>query len=361
MHSEFSMLAKSARAAIAVPDVPFDNIVSRSRALGYRARLRTVVACGALALAAVAGGTVGPKVYDGIQFWFSGGRWAAVMHSFASMNPPSPSDLRGVTARATFPVVYPVGLPDGTHLIRVICAPADHPTSITLMYLNIRSGFSPIFTLVDSRIINATAPPETGAIPRGLPANRVAQWRFGDETVLAYRDAFFDLHAGAIEKAMQATSPGESLSANVAMLWKMRYVGGTYELAEVAARLAGDRSGALVDRGNLRLIPALARAHQPLTAVTVRYVTDIPYTHDVPDLNRAKYSWKRDVAVTADGVRAIAAVMAAAGESGRWTDCCEILYTAPENGTYTLWTLPIKKSHRVTKYEVDAKSYRVRS
>jgi hypothetical protein len=58
-------------------------------------------------------------------------------------------------------------------------------------------------------------------------------------------------------------------------------------------------------------------------------------------------------------VRAIAAVMVTAGESGRWTDCCEVLYTAPRGGSYTMWTLPMAPSAPVKKYLVDAKTYRV--
>jgi hypothetical protein len=178
---------------------------------------------------------------------------------------------------------------------------------------------------------------------------------------MAFNDKGPAAKVQAIEMAMRSTSPAESLSANVAMLWKIRWLGGTFELTDVADRLAGDRAGVLIDRGNLRLISELARTHRPLLAPKITYLTNIPYVGGLPQYNRATIRWGRDVTIPAGGVRAVATVMAAAGESGRWTDCCEILYTAPQNGTYTLWTLPMKKSQPIKKYEVDAKTYRVRS
>src|SRR6185312_17003002 len=172
-------------------------------------------------------------------------------------------------------------------------------------------------------------------------------------TVVAFGDKGPPARMHGIEAAMQSTSPAAALSANEAMLWKIRLLSGVWEFGDVADRLAADRSGVLIGRGDLRLIPGLARRNQPLRAARATYLTNIPYSKGLPEYNRASMRWEKDVAVDAGGVRAVAAVMSAAGESGRWTDCCEILYTAPENGTYTLWTLPMKKSQPITKYEVD--------
>lgn len=222
MHSDFPTTAKSARAAIPVPNVPLEKILRRSRALSNHDRLRMVVAAGALALAAVAGGTVGPKIYGGIQFWFSGGRWAVAVHSLTIMSPPTVAELRTVTKNATFRVVYPVGLPAGTHLIRIMFAPATHPTSITLNYLNARSGYFGGFTLIDSRIVNATAfpHPRNGQTLYGVASAHLTRLQIGDETVVAFGDKGPPARMHGIEAAMQSTSPAAALSANEAMLWK---------------------------------------------------------------------------------------------------------------------------------------------
>lgn len=369
MHSDFSIMAKSARAALPVPGVPLGDIVNRSRALGNRGRLRMVVTSGALALAAVAGGTVGTKVYDGVQFWISGSRGTVMMHSLAITNSPTRRELRDLSARATFPVVYPVGMPKGTRLTGIIYAPTDHPTSITLQYANRRTGFNGSLSLVDPQAVNAANLPTSmgGRPPRFANAS---QWRVGGETVIAFREYISPADAQKIEDAMRSTTPASSLSANEGMLSTIRSLSGGPP-ANAADAIAGNRSAVLVGRGDLRLIPSLARAGGPLTGVTVRYISNIQYVKGVPDLGHASYRADRDVAVPADGVRAIAAVMAAAGESGRWTDCCEILYTPAENGSYILWTLPVtklphgevelSKSQPIKKYVVDARTHRVRT
>jgi hypothetical protein len=357
MHSDFSTTAKSARAAILVPSVPLENIMSRSRALGNRDRLRTIVVCGAMALAAIGAAATGSKLYGGIQFWLSGSQGAVTIHSMAVVSPPLGNDLRVIAAKATFPVVYPVGLPAGTRIIRIMYAPADRPTSITLQYLNPRSGFNVILTVVDSTIVNATSLP----MPGGGQAPRfgtVAQWNVGDETVIAFSGNLAPSFVRTIKDAMRSTSPSASLSTNEAMLWRLRTVGAPYRLADIAEQLAPN--GSVVSRGELRLVPGLARARRPLLAANVMYMTNIPYANGIPQYNRASQRWDREVSVPADGVRAIAAVMAAAGESGRSTDCCEILYTPVSKGSYTLWTLPMSSSAPAKKYLVDAKTYQVR-
>jgi hypothetical protein len=360
MHSDFSAIAKLEREGIAVPATPLETIFSRSRALRSRDRLRMVLTCGAL-IGAIGAGTVAPKLYDGIQFWMHGDRWAVIVNSMAIMSPPSATDLRTVTASATFPVVYPVGLPAGTHLIRAIYAPADHPTSITLQYLNPRSGLQSDFTLVDPRAVNATAFPAAGDRRPHFAELRQRQWRVGSETVIAFQGNARPSYAQAIERAMLAATPSESLSATENTLWRLRVLGGTYELANAADRIAPESGGVLIDRGNLRLIPKLARANRPLLAARTTYLTHIPYVNGQPQYNRASLSWEHTVAIPADGIRAVAAVMAAADESGRWTDCCEILYAPSQDGSYTLWTLPVSGSVPVKKYLVNAETYRVTS
>ncbi len=357
MHSDFSATAKAVRAAIPVPSISLETIRGRSRARERRGRLRMVVACGVLALGAVGAGTVGAKLYNGIQVWLAGNRGAMLVRSFSLVSSPSASDLRTIAAKATFPLVYPVGMPPGTHVIRVAYAPAENPTSVVLQYLNPHSGFHAGYALVDSTAVNATALPPIGSQrPR---YGKVRHWRIGGETVIAFAGAVAPGYARAIERAMQTTSAAKSVAENEAMVWNIRVLGGTYQLAGEADRLAQGRPGVLIDRGNLRLIPGLAHADRPLLATRTTSLTNIPSVKGVPQYQRAVTRVQRDRAVPADGVRAIAAVMTVAGESGRWTDCCEILYTAPKNGDYTVWTLPMSASASVRKYTVDARTDRV--
>jgi hypothetical protein len=182
------------------------------------------------------------------------------------------------------------------------------------------------------------------------------QWRTGGETVVIPQRDLSAAYARTIETAMRTTSPGASLVANEALLWKIRVLGGRYELADVAGRLAPE--GVLIDRGNLRLIQGLAREHKPMVGSRVLYISDIPYVNARPDYNHAVFHWSRDVAIPADGVRAIAAMMAVAGLRGRWSDCCEVFYTPPVDGTYAVWTISISGAP-VKKYLVDAQTLRV--
>jgi hypothetical protein len=103
VHSDFSTTAKSARAAIPVPEVPLESIRSRSRTLGNRDRLRMLVACGVIALAAIAAGALSLKLYGGIQFWFSGDRRVGLFHSLTFVDLPNVNDLHSITAKARVP------------------------------------------------------------------------------------------------------------------------------------------------------------------------------------------------------------------------------------------------------------------
>jgi hypothetical protein len=317
----------------------------------------TATACAALAFVTVGAGAVGAKLYGGVQLWLSGNKAAVVVHSFSMIDSPSAAEVRAVTANATFPAIYPVGLPAGTHLIRISFTPADRPNAIFVEYRNPRARFNAGFALFDSTAINAgeVSMPVADARHR---FGEVYQWRTGSETVVIPKDALSASYAGSIEAAMNASSTAESLSANTAILWSIRRLGGSFDLADVAERLAPATRGVLVDRGNLRLVPGLARAGKPLLGSRVLSLTNIPEANGGPDYAHATYTSTKDIAVPSDGVRAIASVMRAAGESGRRSDCCEILYTPPSEGAYAIWTIPMS-GKPVRRYVVSARSFTV--
>lgn len=138
-------------------------------------------------------------------------------------------------------------------------------------------------------------------------------------------------------------------------------MGGGFELADVAERYAPGGAGVLVDRGTLRTIAGLSSANRPLLRTSAITLSNIPYVQGKPDIGNATQRQTRIVAIAPAGVRAVAAVMRAAGESGRWSDCCEILYTPPTDGAYSLWTIPMTSSQPIRRYRVDAPTYAVTS
>lgn len=360
MYSDFSTAAKSARGAIAVPALSMEVIRGRSRSVGIRERVRKLAACGALAVGLL-GGAVAAKVYGGVEFWLSGGKAALVLHSFAMIGTPTAADLRRITADATFPVTFPVGMPAGTRLIRVAYAPIDRPNFIWVQYRNPRANFNMGFCLLDSSaVLGGQLPTLPGGAPAG--AADAYQWPAGSETVVLFKDPTASRYASEMEAAMQRTSPAQSLAENEAILWTVRFLGGRFELPDIAQRYGPLSGGVLVSRVNLGMVPGLARAHAPMIAGHVLSFTNIPYIGRVPDYNHASIRWSREMAIPPGGVRAIAAMMPAAGLIGRWTKyCCEVLWAPASQGAYAIWTIPFSGSGPVNEYLIDAKTFAVRS
>lgn len=355
MQSDFSASAKAARAALLVPELPMDSIHRRSRAIGRNDRIRSFAAGGAIALGAVGASALGMKLYDGIGVWLSGDRAAVVARSFAIENAPMPADLKALSDRATFPVVYPAGLPSGARLARVIYAPFDRPSQIVVSYRDMRGNFNAGFALIDSRTLGSGL----ALLPNGSPAGygKVRQWRAGAETVIVSDNVLSPDVARAVRTAMQRVTPAQSLQLAESSAWNVRLLGGSDAAALAAERLSP--GGVLVDRGNLAQIPSLARTHAPLMRPRALYLTGIPYVNGEPQYQRATVDAVREVAIPANGVRAIAAVMGAAASNGAQRGCCEIYYTAPANGRYEIWTVPVAGTEAARKYAVDAATYSV--
>jgi hypothetical protein len=333
-----------------------DSIRSRSRAGRARGRVRTAVAGAALLVAVGAGAGVGAKIYEGVHVWFSGDKVATVVHSGTVMHHPMGSDLRKAVAGATFPVVFPVGVPAGSRIDLVTLAPVDHPSMISLSYHDEKTGFKASFALVDPAVVSAD-----GKFPPGLPAMLIRMktfrhWRVGGELVAA-SDKLPAADTDRITAAMMKASPEESLAATETMLPRIRVLGGTVRVA-IAEDLAppGPNSVLLGDE-QIRSIPSLVERHAPLADQRIVEATSIGPQQG--KIIKAQVRPHHDVAVPASGVRAIDAVLRSADAHDR-NDCgCEILYYQPDSSTYWVWKIPLAAPGAVKKYAVDATTFAV--
>jgi hypothetical protein len=292
-------------------------------------------------------------MYDGVHIWISGDKAAIVVNSFAMVLEPTPADLQSVVSRATFPVVLPVGLRDGTRLYRMMYAPADHPNTITLEYRNAKANFSQGISIVDSSRGLTNAP----ILPAKALSADIDHWNFGKETVLVKKGVipFGDLNR--IKAEMMQVSPTNSVAYTERGLRRFKVIGSTFQMGDAAERLAPQSDAVLLGRGQVKSVVTLAARQKPLFDARTAYLTHIPSVAGVPDYSKATLAWPKDVAVPANGVRAIAAVLRFNGGA---TACnCGILFTPAASGKFTLWRLPFSGTGPVQKYYVDDRTFAV--
>lgn len=355
MSSDFSAQGRSARALIDVPEVPIASIRAGSRASRARQRMRIAAACAALLVAvAVGAGTgAGAKVYSSVRVWLSGGKAAVTVSSFDGVREPTSAEFRNAIAHATFPVVLPTGLPDGTRVTHVFSTPAGHPSALFISYANDRTRTNFSVVLVDPAVIELG---EQLVKMQGASPAAMYDWRAGREVVLMPK-TLSAAEAKRIEAAMQNATPAETLAATEPMLATVIVLGdpGRLQLAERYRPQSG--RSVLVPRDQLRSIGALARRGAPIRDTRVFHVTEFPYRNGVPDYSRVKGWNARTVAVPPGGVRAIDAVLRSARSTGGNGDCgCEVLFNETSPTAYAIWTIPLSGSGEVRRYTVDART-----
>lgn len=359
MHSEFSSMAKAARSAIEVPTMSIETIHGRSRAGLVRDRARILALCGAVALSAFGVGTgAAAKFYDGIRVWMAHGQVAIVVDSLVVDSEPMPEELRDVAARASFPVVFPAGLPAGTRVTKLLFAPRDRPTSITIGYRmpgNKRLGFT----------LNQTSAMQIGnaGLPegRGRPTFRDSvQWQIGRETVIALKAFLAENAASRVKAAMLRTTPQQSLASTEAMGRRFPVLDRTPDAGDIAERLVQPgMHPVVVAQPFLRYLPPLVRQHRPLLDMRVTYLTHVPAVHGGPDYAHAVHEWPKHAIITANGVRAIDAVFQRSGNTYQCT--CAVLFTQSQGAAYRIWIIPSATSQPPTQYVVDARTFAVMS
>ena len=353
MASDFSATGRAARALISVPEVPMGEIRVRSRKAATRERALIIVG-GAMSLVVLGAGiAVGAKVYDGVRVWLSGGEAAVAVRSMVMVRQPMASDLRNVAASATFPIVFPVGLPAGTRVSMIMFSPAERPNHITLQYRNARTKFHAGFSLFDSASIHANDATQPAGAERP-PFRAAYHWQVGRETVLVLKTSISIHEADRIEAAMTQVSPASSLTSTELMLRKVTVLGGSSELADVAELYAQVTSGCvLLDEQKVRDIPRLVKQGKPVLDTRTVYLSNIPSVHGEPDFSKATLTWPKVVVIPVRGVRAIEAVLRSTKVHANCA--CEILFKQADDETYWIWKIP-QSGSAATKYVVDAKT-----
>jgi hypothetical protein len=214
--------------------------------------------------------------------------------------------------------------------------------------------------LFDSSVVNYGAAP---ALPNGESAvsGIVTQWTVGKETVIV---------PGALQQtetkaAMSGITPAESLAQNLPMLYRVKVLGNQdYRLADAAEMMApSEGHSVMLAREYLGEIASLAQSHKPLQHVRSTRMDSLPFVAGKPDFAHQKNHLTRETAVSADGVRAIAAVLATnvcgAGAKRERNFTCEVLINERSGRASWIWVLPLNRSSSPVKYVVDSKNFRV--
>ena len=354
MHSEFSATGRSTFERLAVPPLHMDAIRAGVRKSEIRDRVRATVACVALAAGAVGAAGLGEKIYDGIHVWLHGSKAVVQVRSMSMTWGPTSADLRNAISKASFPVVFPVGLPAGTRVTRFTTAPAHHPNTIVIEYLNKGAHRSAGFTLIDSRAVSVDS---TRAPSVGIQFGDVYRWRIGGETVIVSKQAISALDARRISTEMKNETPASSLDATEHLLWKTIVLGKSHEAADIADGLAPPGShSVLLDRSHLALVPDLATHGKPMLDSRTVWLSNIPSVNGQPDYSRAQLGWPilspflqtASEQSTRFCVRP-ALLVAAAIQS----------FNQPDALSFWIWAIPITATGNVSKFSVNARTFAI--
>jgi hypothetical protein len=376
MQFEFSTMAKTARESIAVPELRMDVIRRRSHAAAAAWRVQALAACAALTVAALTIGIgFGANIYQGLHVWLSGGKAAITFSSMEIVRQPTASELRSFVSRATFPVTFPVGLPYDGGGMDFVVAPASDPSAIMMNYK------SDTIALLDPAVVDGEK-----LLP-GTPGQTVYHWTIGGELVLVTSKSISPGEADRIKAAFGGVSPVESVTAMEKLLPTVIVLG---SLDVVAAPEDGTRNGrrsvptlvaseaanilkaaervapaqsqsVLINPAHVRSLWQLAKDGAPLLDSRNLYADKIPTTaNGRPDLTRAVWSQTKAIAVPANGVRAIVAVLRSSDEKEGAPCDCVLLFNQPSAGTYRIWKISPAAVPDVTSYTVDAATLAVK-
>ncbi|MHB8441697.1 MAG: hypothetical protein ACYC8W_01820 [Candidatus Tyrphobacter sp.] len=347
--------------AIPVPELPVASIRNRLRDANARHRSRVLIAYALATITVLGSGTVlAAMMFGGVRIWLSGDKAAFAMNSFAYVQNPSAADLRRVTSDATFPVVLPVGIPNGMHMNQLFFSPVGHPNFIEVRYRNAKTDArSGQFLLFDSSIVSHGEAP---SLPNGekLPVGQVTQWNVGQETVIVPGAG----QQAEMKAAMSRVTPAESLAQTLPRLYRITVLADQDRLADAAEAIApSEGHSVLVDRAHLGEIAGLAQSHKPLMFARGTMFYSLPIVNGRPDFAHQKSRRITETALSAAGVRAIAAVLAshACGTPGsRESDfTCEMLVNERSGRAFWIWVFPLNASIPPAKYVVDSTTFHV--
>lgn len=360
MLSDFAAAGKRARSAIAVPELPMENIRAQSTVQHKRGKIRTLIVSAAISLAMVGtAAAFGTHIYNGVRLWMSGARSSLSIQSFVLVKEPTASDLRHVVATATFPIVLPLGVPKGAHLWRLEYAPARHPNAVFLEYRDERTHFHAQFALFDSSAIQHGQSPAPSIAAMTQPLEHQYRWRIGRETVLAGKTALTASLAARIKAAMTAATPASSLAATTPVLSNAIVMVVAPGLEDLAVRYAPHRRKSVVVGPRFpAMIAHLARTNKPLLDGHVVDLTNIPAgANGEPDYQKATLRWPHTIAIPASGLRALNAVLHHVHASANCR--CLIFFNGKTNAAYSIWLLDLSPQRVLRKYVVNARTLAV--
>jgi hypothetical protein len=360
MPSNFAEVGKQLQTAIPVPKLPAASIRSRLRDTNARHRSHVLIACALAAITVIGSGAVLATTFGGVRIWLSGDKAALALRSFAMVQNPNAEDLRRATADATFPVVLPVGIPKGMHMNLLLFSPADHPNFIEVTYRDSKTDArSGQFLLFDSSTVNhgeAPTPPNG----ENLQVAQVTHWNVGQETVIVLGAR----QQVEMKAAMQSVTPAESLAQTLPLLYRVNVLGVQDRLADAAEAIApSEGRSVLIPRDGLSLIASLTQSHKSLVFTRGTMFDTFPSVAGKVDFAHARRHRTIETAVSADGVRAVAAVLASnvCGGGGKTASgfTCEMLINERSGRAYWIWVLPLNPSTPPTKYKVDRRTFHV--
>jgi hypothetical protein len=356
MSSDFSLLGRSARDLIAVPAVPLDAIHRRAHASRVRDRVLTAVACATISVGALGVGTgAAAKLYDGVRIRLFGDTAALTVHAGEIIHDPMPAELRTAIARATFPVVFPVGIPADVHVTSISVSSVEKPSMVSVAYEG--NGGKFWLTLADAAIVDSDVAP--GASGSGPVMKAAFHWAVGREVVLV-GGGLGAGDVGRIKAAMASASPADSLASTEAIMPTLIVLGTPVRLDAAEHYQPVTGRGVLVGQNGMRVLWRMIARSAPLVDDRVWNISRLVYANG--DIKSASMHKSHDVAIPVGGVRAVGAVLRRAGKDASPNACgCEILFTQPNANTYRIWMIPLAASPAaaVRAYAVDARTFAI--
>lgn len=298
MPVEFSSAGREARERIQTPTVPLAGIRHRAGAADRRQRVAFASVLAALVFASVSVGTgAAQRAYQGIRIWISGSRGAIQVRSLAIIRDPMADDIRAVARSATFPVIFPSGVPARTRVVRILYSPADHPDTITVQYAPVRGRQFGV-TMVQTSSI------DHNGLPAGSREATITLLRAGRETIVTPAAYPLPAFLKFDEPASKSERANETFAAPIHIMESHAPV------IVAAERIAGANSGAvLIGRQIVSQIPRLARKRKALLDDRHALLTDIPTVKGMPDYANATMRWPKSIALDKRGVQAVNAFL----------------------------------------------------
>lgn len=338
MPADFSTAAKAARLQITVPPADIEAIRQRSAASGARARLRRLVLSIAMSLGVLGTAVAFAGIGGGVHLWLTRSGVSAIVESFTTVRDPMAADVKRIVSRATFPVVFPVGVPRAARSWWIAYSPADKPNMITIQYRDTLGKPYLSVALVDNAKIRRDID-QMPAGPAQTISTKAVHWQIGGETVIAQGRHLSKTDIARIESAMENESAAHSQAVFEATLPRIVIQQVQPRVADAAERVALPGRNVLLGKWDIHQIPNLAAKDKALRDGRTVNITNIPQLNGKPDYRHATLQWPKAIAIPADGVRAVAAALRSAN-IGPNCDCAILVH---ENmRAYAVWKIDAK-------------------